>query len=442
MNRIFKRSTAIILTAILTLSLSACSNQNAESDESSQNSTQSSVQQSSETSPTESSKSESSKSESSEQESSEQESSYTESSESESSTEESSETETVMPTEWQDNGIFSEYYDEAYDIVKEMTLDEKIGQMLFARCPSENAAEIAAEYHIGGYVLFGQDFKNKTTEEVIANITSYKYSQDIPMVIATDEEGGTVVRVSSNEQLADYKFSSPREIYANGGMDAIKSEEQKKAELLSSLLIDTNFAPVCDISVNSSDFMYDRSLGEDAQTTAEFVSEVTKISQSNGVSATLKHFPGYGNNVDTHTGIAIDERSYETFENNDFIPFKAGIDSGAHLVMVSHNIVNCMDSTKPASISANVHDILRNELGFTGIIVTDDLEMDAIKKYTGEYTPAVTAVLAGNDMLTVTNIENSVSEIRQAVNDGIIDESTIDHAVMRILAWKYSKGMI
>lgn len=431
MKRIFKRSTAIILTSILIMSLSACSNENTET-ESSQNSTQSSVQQSSETSTTEISDAESSIQESSEQESFIQESSF----------EESSETAATVPTEWQDNGIFSEYYDEAYNIVQKMTLDEKIGQMLFARCPSENAAQIAADYHIGGYVLFGQDFKNKTTEEVIANITSYKYSQDIPMVIATDEEGGTVVRVSSNEQLADYKFSSPRDVYAEGGMDAIKSEEQKKAELLSSLLIDTNFAPVCDISVNSSDFMYDRSLGEDAQTTAEFVSEVTKISQTNGVSATLKHFPGYGDNVDTHTGIAIDERSYETFENNDFIPFKAGIDSGAHLVMVSHNIVNCMDSTKPASISANVHDILRNELGFTGIIVTDDLEMDAIKEYTGEYTPAVTAVLAGNDMLTVTDIEGSISEIKQAVNDGIIDESTIDHAVMRILAWKYSKGMI
>lgn len=421
MNRIFKRSASAILTVILVISLSACSNANTET-ELSQNSTQSSVQISTELSRSESS---------------EQESSYAES-----SIEENTITKNTVPAEWQDNGIFSEYYDEAYDIVQEMSLDEKIGQMLFARCPSENAVQIAAEYHLGGYVLFSQDFKYKTTEEVITDITSYKNSQNIPMAIATDEEGGTVVRVSSNEQLAEHEFQSPRDIYNQGGMDLIKSEEYEKANLLSSLLIDTNFAPVCDISTNNSDFMYDRSLGEDVQTTAEFVSEVTKISQLNGVSVTLKHFPGYGNNVDTHTGIAIDDRDYDVFVNNDFIPFEAGIEAGAQLVMVSHNIVNCMDSTKPASISENVHDILRNELGFTGIIITDDLAMDAISEYTGEYTSAVTAVLAGNDMLTITDIESTVNEIRQAVNNGIIDNTTIDHAVMRIIAWKYYKGMM
>lgn len=344
-----------------------------------------------------------------------------------------------IPEKWLDNGIFSEYYENAYKYLKTMTLDEKIGQMLFARCPSENAVEIAQKYHLGGYVLFGIDFDNKTFDEIKNNILSYKNSQDIPMAIATDEEGGTVVRVSNHPQLYPSKFLSPREIFNNGGMNLIKSEETKKADLLSSLGIDVNFAPVCDISTNTSDFMYQRSLGENATTTAEFISTVTQISQSKGVSVTLKHFPGYGNNVDTHTGIAYDERDYDTFLNNDFIPFKSGIQNNAHIVMVSHNIVKCMDNTKPSSISANVHNILRNELNFTGIIITDDLAMDAIKEYSGEYPPTVTAVLAENDMLTVSDIESSFNEIKQATINGIIPEETIDHAVMRILAWKEYK---
>ncbi|MCI8669616.1 MAG: beta-hexosaminidase [Lachnospiraceae bacterium] len=351
-------------------------------------------------------------------------------------------TETLQPPVLSDNGIFSGYYAAATARMQTMTTDEKIGQMLFARCPSGNAAEIARQYHIGGYVLFGRDFQGKTAEEVKNNISSYRTSQEIPMVIATDEEGGRVVRVSSNPLLSDEAFSSPRDIFNSGGMELIKSKEVKKAEMLSGLYIDTNFAPVCDISVNESDFMYPRSLGQNAGTTADFVRSVTQISQSKGVSAALKHFPGYGNNIDTHTGIAVDTRDYNTFVNNDFIPFQAGIQSGVHLVMVSHNIVNCMDSTKPASISKPVHNILRNELGFTGIIVTDDLSMDAIKLYSGEYPPTVTAVLAGNDMLIISDIDASFNEIKNAVNNGTIEQGVIDRAVVRILAWKYAKGLM
>lgn len=414
-NYFLKRSASIFFTALLVISLGACSNQKNESE--------STVSQQS---------SEASKSVSSDDMSLP----------STPSSSDDSKTKTDIPSEWQDNGIFSQYYDDAYKKVKNMSIDEKIGQMLFARCPQENAVETAQKYHLGGYVLFGKDFKNKTKDEVISDITSYKQSQQIPMSISADEEGGTVVRISSNPNLYDHEFLSPRDIFANGGMDAIKSDAKEKANLLSSLYIDTNLAPVCDISVNESDFMYDRSLGQDAQTTGEYAVNITEISQKNGVSVTLKHFPGYGNNVDTHTGIAVDERDYSEFENNDFIPFEEGIKAGAHMVMVNHNIVKCMDAEKPASISANVHNILRNKLGFTGIIVTDDLSMDAITEYSGKYSPAVTAVLAGNDMLTISDIETPFNDIKQAVNDGIIDESIIDHAAMRVLAWKYAKGMI
>ena len=350
--------------------------------------------------------------------------------------------ENAFPESWQDNGIFSAYYQKAYEKMRTMSLDEKIGQMFYARCPDYDAVGFAQKYHLGGYVLFGRDFAEKSKQEVKDNINSYINSQDIPMTISVDEEGGTVVRISSKSALYDSEFQSPRDIYDEGGMDAIRENALAMAKMIKDFNIDVNFAPVCDISLDEDDFMYYRSIGHDVDTVCEFVGEFTRIAQENGVSATLKHFPGYGNNVDTHTGIAIDERDYSTFVNEDFKPFEAGIEQNAHLVMVSHNIVNCMDSTKPASLSKNVHDILRNELGFTGIAVTDDLEMDAITEYTNGTSPAVAAILAGNDMLTIgdTMIENAVSSIKTAVADGTLDENLIDHAVTRILAWKYAKN--
>ena len=350
--------------------------------------------------------------------------------------------EATFPESWQDNGIFSAYYQKAYEKMRTMSLDEKIGQMFYARCPDYDAVGFAQRYHLGGYVLFGRDFSDKSKQEVKDNINSYINSQDIPMTISVDEEGGTVVRISSKSALYDSEFQSPRDIYDEGGMDAVRENALAMAKMIKDFNIDVNFAPVCDISLDENDFMYYRSIGHDVDTVCEFVSEFTRIAQENGVSATLKHFPGYGNNVDTHTGIAVDERDYSTFVNEDFKPFKAGIDKDAHLVMVSHNIVNCMDSTKPASLSKNVHDILRNELGFTGIAVTDDLEMDAITEYTNGTSPAVAAILAGNDMLTIgdTMIADAVSSIKNAVSDGTLDEDMIDHAVTRILAWKYLKN--
>ena len=354
----------------------------------------------------------------------------------------SHEEENTFPVSWQDNGIFSDYYQTAYQKMLTMSLDEKIGQMFYARCPQYDAVTFAQTYHLGGYVLFGVDFADKSKQEVKDNINSYIHSQGIPMTIAVDEEGGTVVRISSKSALYDSEFKSPRDIYDNGGMNAIKENALAMAEMLNDFQIDVNFAPVCDISLDEDDFMYYRSIGHDVNTVCEFVREFTKIAQNNGISATLKHFPGYGNNADTHTGIAIDERDYSTFVNEDFKPFQAGMEQNAHIVMVSHNIVNCMDSSKPASLSKNVHDILRNELGFTGIVVTDDLEMDAITEYTNGTSPAVAAILAGNDMLTIgdTMVEDAVNSIKSAVADGTLDESLIDHAVTRILAWKYFKN--
>ena len=156
----------------------------------------------------------------------------------------------------------------------------------------------------------------------------------------------------------------------------------------------------------------------------------------------MKHFPGYGDNADTHIGVAVDERPYEVFESSDFLPFISGIKAGGPCILVSHNIVKSMDSDKPASLSKNVHDILRNELKFSGIIMTDDLSMDAVKEYAEGGEAAVYAILAGNDIIVSSDFIQQRDEVLSAVKQGKISEEIINKAVKRILAWKYMYKII
>ncbi len=332
--------------------------------------------------------------------------------------------------------------DKTDEILNNMTLKEKIGQMFYVRCPDKNAVENVTEYKLGGYILFGRDFADKTMEEIISDINSYQYNSKIPMLIGTDEEGGTVTRVSDNTNLRSTPFLSPSDTFADGGWQAIENDAQEKADLLRSLGINVNMAPVCDLTSEPDAFMYYRSFTDNIEYANEFVKTVVDISKQNKLGTVLKHFPGYGNNEDTHTGIAYDNRDYSEFENRDFIPFKTGIENGADCVLVSHNIVECMDSEYPASLSENVHKILREDLNFDGVIMTDDLYMDAIRNYTGDSESAVMAVKAGNDILCCTDFEIQYPAVLEAVQNGEIPVSQIDASVRRILEWKQSLGLI
>lgn len=330
----------------------------------------------------------------------------------------------------------------AGEILRQMTLEEQVGQLFIARCPAEQAAAKAAEYSLGGYILFKRDFTDKSASKVQAEIQSYQAAAKLPMLIGVDEEGGTVNRVSSNSQLRETPFLSPQELYRQGGWEGIQKDTVEKCDLLQSLGINLNLAPVCDVSMNEKDYMHKRSFGQDAQTTAFYVKTVVEQMDAARMGSVLKHFPGYGNNVDTHTGMSIDKRPYETFVQEDFLPFSAGIEAGAGAVLVSHNIVECMDASAPASLSKNVHRILREELGFSGVIMTDDLYMDAIKKYTGDREAAVAAVLAGNDMLCCTDFEKQIPAVLEAVQGGIIERRQIAQAAERVLIWKIELGIL
>ncbi len=355
-------------------------------------------------------------------------------------------------------------------LLEDMTLEEKTGQLFFVRCPAENALEDVTTYHLGGYLLFSRDTQDKTANDLIQTIASYQRAADrIPLLIGVDEEGGTVVRVSSNPHLRSKKFSSPRKLWENvsdeEGQDAVREETREKSILLKALGFNVNLNPVADVSTDPADFIYDRTTGKDVNYATDYVLLAVWEQSRCGLGSVLKHFPGYGNNKDTHTGVAVDDRPMETFLEQDFLPFQMGIgikevirpphprsvemDTASEppirlrpAVLVSHNIVNCMDPNLPASLSPEVHRILREDLGFDGVVMTDDLAMDAVSAYAAGGNVAVMSIQAGNDLVVTTDYRTQIPRVIQAVRDGTLEEEAVDGACLRVLRWKLELGLL
>lgn len=324
--------------------------------------------------------------------------------------------------------------DELSRIIQNMSLEEKIAQMFLVRCPDEKQDEFVESFQPGGYLLFAQDFEDLTKDEVIKKIRSYQNHSQINMFIAVDEEGGSVVRVS--QYLRNQRFLSPQMLYSQGGYEKIKEDTQEKDQFLKELGLNLNLAPVCDVSTHPDDFMYSRSFGQDANETGKYVQTVIKQMNDDGMGSCLKHFPGYGNNEDSHYEIVHDTRSYETIKDNDWLPFQKGIEEKANMILMTHNIVECLDKQSPASLSQSVHDILRNDLSYDGIVITDDLVMAGVRKLDSDENNAVKAVKAGNDMLISSHADVQYQAILEAVKNNEISQNQIDRSVLRILYYK------
>ena len=234
-------------------------------------------------------------------------------------------------------------------------------------------------------------------------------------------------------------YKAPSDLYKKGGFDLIKEDTINKSKVLYNLGLNLNLAPVVDVCTSSKDYMYSRSLKQNTELTSKYAQVVIEASKNTGVSYTLKHFPGYGSNLDTHKTSSVDKSDYNKLVEKDLPPFKAGIEVGAEAILVSHNIVNSIDSKNPASISLDIHNLLREDLGFTGIIITDDISMGAV---TDISDVSIKAVLAKNDVIITTDYEKSFNAIKEAVENTTITEKNIDKACFRVLAWKYYKSLI
>ena len=338
---------------------------------------------------------------------------------------------TIETSEGEENKVIE-------DRLATMTLEEKVGQLFWARVPSDHQIEDLKSYHLSGYILFGRDFEGRSIKDIKALTKGYQAAAKIPLLIGSDEEGGTVTRISS---ILETPFQSPMTLYHQGGMEAVLSDTKQKAELLKSVGINAGLFPVADIARDHSAFIYDRTIGQDAQTTASYVQQVVEELKKSKVGSTLKHFPGYGDNGDSHTAIIQDNRSLDELRQADFLPFQAGIDAGADSVLVSHNILSKID-TVPSSISPKITDLLRNELHFKGVIMTDDFDMAGIADFVSQDEAAFQVIVAGNDLILGSSYQTQIPYLLKKISSGELTEERIDESVRRILIWKYDLGLL
>ena len=338
---------------------------------------------------------------------------------------------TIETSEGEENKVIE-------DRLATMTLEEKVGQLFWARVPSNHQIEDLQSYHLSGYILFGRDFEGRSLEDIKTLTKGYQATAKIPLLIGSDEEGGTVPRISS---ILETPFQSPIALYQQGGMEAVLSDTKQKAELLKSVGINAGLFPVADLARDQSAFIYDRTIGQDVQTTASYVQQVVEELKKSKVGSTLKHFPGYGDNGDSHTAIIQDNRSLDELRQADFLPFQAGIDVGADSVLVSHNILSKID-TVPSSISPKITDLLRKELHFKGVIMTDDFDMAGLADFVSQEEAAFQVIVAGNDLILGSSYQTQIPYLLKKISSGELTEERIDESVRRILTWKYDLGLL
>lgn len=327
------------------------------------------------------------------------------------------------------------------ELLDSMTLEEKLAQMMILTNEKDITEKILATYQPGGVIFFGKDFKGKTEKQVKKRVDALQLIVDISLFVGIDEEGGEVSRIVGMKGNVPV-FESARVLYETGGVEAVRKETEKKAVFLKKMGINLNFDPVADVVGNEASYMYNRAASGDAESVAEYVEAVVAGQQKENMGCCLKHFPGYGENQNTHISYAVDGRRLTAYREKDFIPFESGIAAGADMVMVSHIVMQAVDKTSPASLSKKVHRILREEMQFDRVIIADDLNMKAIlnemtlEEATGE------ALVAGNDMIFSADLEASMKGAKAAVEKGRLSQQQIDESVIRIIKMKMNRGLV
>ncbi len=356
---------------------------------------------------------------------------------------------TSSPTEPAENPQTSR----ADEIINGMTISDRIWQMFIttpeditgigtAVAAGELTKEALSKYPVGGFIYFSKNIESlDQIKEMLANTQSYSKT---PMFTAIDEEGGRIQRLGDAGLVT--KLPSMREIGDAGDEAQAAYAGETLGKELRAIGFNVDFAPVADvITVGSNEDIGDRSFGSDPQLVAKMIKAEVGAMESQNLCSVLKHFPGNGStSANTHTEEGISYRTLDEMRQTEFIPFQAGIDAGADMVMIAHvSVPSITGDNTPSTLSKPVLDLLRNELGFSGIAVSDAFNMAAI---TNKYTPdaaAVEAVKAGIDIILMSpDVVSAHRAILSAVENGEISEERINESVRRIINLKLDKNII
>lgn len=344
----------------------------------------------------------------------------------------------------------------AESVLANMSLEQKVAQLFFitpeALTGVSGVVEAGAiteasfqQYPVGGIVYFGQNIQDReqvTTMLENMQQISMKYL-GVPIFLAVDEEGGTVTRVYGSG-VDHIPYISDMLCIGSTGMDDLAYRVGKKiGNYLSELNFNLDFAPVADIYSNPLNTVIGtRSFGYDAETVSQMVVKAVGGFHAAGMMCTLKHFPGHGDtSQDSHAGYACSDKTLEELRECELVPFQAGIDAGAELVMVGHiSLPNILEDDTPSSLSYTiVTELLRGELGFSGVIITDAMNMGAISENYTSGQAAIMAIQAGVDMILMPeDFQSAYEEVLNAVYTGQITEERIDESVKRIMDLKMS----
>lgn len=331
--------------------------------------------------------------------------------------------------------------DEKVDqIVASMSQTEKLGQMVMIGIQGtkvdDDSLYMLNQYHMGGVILFDRNMESPEQVKQLTSDLQAQSNEKVPLFIGIDEEGGDVVRMAEKLTPAP----SQKEIGATGDIEQAKTWAIKTAKSLKDMGINVNFAPVADVGSNDK-----RSYSADANTVIDFVRAATKGYQQENIIYSLKHFPGIGKGrVDSHVDSSSIDVAKEVLMTEDIIPFKTIIDENDpndYFILVSHLKYPALDEEYPASLSSKIMtDLLRNELGYKGIIITDDMEMGAVANHNDFRSIGVNAVKAGADIVLVCHEYKHQQEVYlgllDAVNSGEISQERIDESVKRIIKVK------
>lgn len=337
-------------------------------------------------------------------------------------------------------------FEQALELAGQMSAHQLAGQVILVRgdhIGHDELCVLISDINAGGVVLFKDNFADKSPDDVRSMTTSLRQAGGGNLLVCVDEEGGTVVRASCFEALRGRKFRSPQKIYAEGGFDAIAADTREKCEFLLGLGVNVNFAPVADVVTDPSGFLYSRAFGMDAQATARYVETVVGVMDEYPIGSSLKHFPGYGNaSGDTHGELVVSAVTQDSLYT-DLLPFRAGIAAGADSVMLTHTIIDSLDPHRPASLSPAAVGLLRGELGFDGVLITDGLDMDAISIYCGESDPGVIALCAGLDLLcTPSDARATHAALLSALESGQLSHERLLDAAAHVIEWKLELGLV
>ena len=269
--------------------------------------------------------------------------------------------------------LFEDYSRQALKIMSRMTTEEKIGQLFFVHYSDIKPTEDIPKYKPGGIIFSLEDFnKDETTikSEIYKMQRLYEKNIGIPLGLSVNEEGGDY-NVVSKKHRAEGSFPTIQSIYKDSGIDGLLKIEQEKRDLLRKFNLNINLGIVADISTNTGDFIFKRTLGQNAEITADYISKDIEGYVNDKFTCCVKHFPGYGNNPEIKVDGVIDNRKFDVLYENDLKPFIKAIIQKVPMIFFSNIIANCKDSTYPVSLSKIWHDYIRKDLSFSGLILTE-----------------------------------------------------------------------